>query len=666
MDRYLKRLLFLFLIFSLSSSDLLAQVEEEFSSALDSARALEDNKKDSVVFNAQYVRYATLAMLKQATRTIQIDTTHVNFQYYNKQNLPWDPTINLGAYGLASRNLLFKADKSIGFQPGFHAMERYVLNPDSIQYFRARARYSELYAVGFFFDDQVFRARVAQNINPQWNIGVEYHATNTDGYYSNQDYNDRKAAVFSWYESKNRRYNMLVNGTFNNLSAAENGSVVDDEIYGKDVFKDTSNTSNLGYQVRLSGQNANRPNSKWRDNGMFLRQSYFIGRLDTVNAGTPEMEIHPTNAVAHNTSFRQRKYMFYKNETDAYGAFPYGDAVLVDDTTSITTITNDFSYSFYLRGKGVFKNQAKLDLGFQNDLIWYGDSLSNEFYQNSMVKGTLGYQFSDKIDIQANVNQIVVGRNAGDFLYEANAAIDISDFAGKITLGAYSQNKSPEMAYERMNYTYHQWNSTWEKTKIQNLSFGYSNKKIGFNGKVEYFLMDKYMYFREIDNPDNDELRFRQIMPAQSGSMNLLKVSVGQNFRVGRFHLDNLVVYHKTDAADILAIPELYTWHSLYYANILYNVMDFRLGMDVRFNTPFTTPSYAINIGQFYNDNAGIKYSTYPIGDVWFTGNIDRVNLFVSYNFFNQFAYPKGYYTVRRYPMNDANFRFGVSWKFYD
>ena len=246
MDRYLKRLLFLFLIFSLSSSDLLAQVEEEFSSALDSARALEDNKKDSVVFNAQYVRYATLAMLKQATRTIQIDTTHVNFQYYNKQNLPWDPTINLGAYGLASRNLLFKADKSIGFQPGFHAMERYVLNPDSIQYFRARARYSELYAVGFFFDDQVFRARVAQNINPQWNIGVEYHATNTDGYYSNQDYNDRKAAVFSWYESKNRRYNMLVNGTFNNLSAAENGSVVDDEIYGKDVFKDTSNTSNFG------------------------------------------------------------------------------------------------------------------------------------------------------------------------------------------------------------------------------------------------------------------------------------------------------------------------------------------------------------------------------------------------------------------------------------
>src|SRR5690606_37167030 len=164
----------------------------------------------------------------------------------------------------------------------------------------------------------------------------------------------------------------------------------------------------------------------------------------------------------------------------------------------------------------------------------------------------------------------------------------------------------------------------------------------------------------------NDELFLRQITPEQSGNMNLLKVSVGQNFRLGRFHFDNLAVYQITDAKNILAVPELYTWHSFYCANKLYNVMDFRLGTDVRFNTPFRSPSYAINVGQFYNDNVGIEYSTYPIVDLWFTGNIDRVNLFISYNFVNPFVYPKGYYTVRRYPMQDANLRFGVSWKFYD
>ncbi len=645
-----------------------AQVEEEFSSALDSARAEEDNKKDSVVFTAKYVRYTTLNIMKQSTRTVQLDTSHVNFQYYNKQNLPWNPSINLGSYGLATRDLLFNPNKTIGFQPGFHALERYALHSDSIQYFRARARFSELYTVGFFFDDQVFRVRLAQNINPRLNIGAEYYATNTDGYYNNQEYNDRKAAVFSWYESKDSRYNLLLNATFNNLNSPENGSVVDDAgtIYGNDVFKDTTSTSNMGYATRLTGTNANRPYNKWKDNGLFIRQSYFIGRLDTLYAGTPDMEIHPTNSVAHNSSIRQRKFVFFKNEEDLQGAFPLADVKLVDDTTSITTITNEFTYSFYLRGKGVFKNEAKLDLAFQNDLIWYKDSLTSDFYQNSMVKGTLGYKFSDRVDLRATVNQIVVGQNAGDYLYEANADVFLSENAGKINIGAYSQNKSPEMIFDRINYTYHQWSYAWDKTKTQNLSFAYSNKKIGFSGKAEYFLMDKYLYFKEVDNPDNDESLLRQITPAQTGNLNLLKVSVGQNFRFRRFHLDNLVVYQKSDAADVLAIPEFYTWHSFYYTNKLYNVMDFRLGMDVRFNTPFRSPSYSINSGQFYNDNVGINYSTYPIGDLWFTGNIDRVNLFVSYNFFNQSFYPKGYYTVRRYPMNDANFRFGVSWKFYD
>jgi len=666
MNRYVKRFLLFFVLALAGIPQLSAQVEEEFSSALDSARAKEDNKKDSVVFTAKYVRYTTLAMMKQSTRTVQIDTSHVNFQYYNKQNLPWNPSINLGSYGLATRDLLFTPNKSIGFQSGFHSLERYLLHPDSVQYFRARARYSELYTVGFFFDDQVFRARLAQNITPQWNMGAEYHATNTDGYYLNQDYSDRKAAVFSWYESKDKRYNLLVNATFNNLNAAENGSVVDEGIFGQDVFKDTTSTSNMGYRTRLMGQNANRPYNKWRDNGMFIRQSYFLGRLDTLHVGTPEMEIRPTNVLAHNSSIRQRKYVFFKNEADVNAAFPLNDVELVNDTTNITTISNEFTYSFYLRGKGVFKNEAKLDLAFQNDLIWYRDSLTSDFYQNSTLKGNLGYKFSDRIDVRASVNQIVVGQQAGDFLYEAGADIFLSENAGTIHLGAYSQNKSPEMAFNRLNYTYHQWNNSFDKTKTQNLSFAYENKKIGFSGKAEYFLMDKYLYFREVDNPDNDETLLRQITPAQSGNMNMLKVTVGQNFRVGRFHLDNRVVYQKTDAPEILATPEFYTWHSFYYANILYKVMDFRLGMDVRFNTPFRSPSYAINAGQFYNDNVGINYSTYPIGDVWFTGNIDRVNLFLSYNFFNQSFYPKGYYTVRRYPMNDANFRFGVSWKFYD
>src|SRR5690606_9437691 len=124
MNRYVKQLLLFFVFIFVGTLYVSAQVEEEFSSALDPARAKEDNKTDSVVFTAKYVRYTTLDMLKQSTPTVQIDTTHVNFQYYNKQNVPWNPAIDLGSYGLASRDLLFNPNKPIGFHPGFHALER--------------------------------------------------------------------------------------------------------------------------------------------------------------------------------------------------------------------------------------------------------------------------------------------------------------------------------------------------------------------------------------------------------------------------------------------------------------------------------------------------------------------------------------------------------------
>ena len=659
--KYLMPFLFSVVVLLGMTSQAYAQEDEEFSSALDSARALEDNKKDSVIFNAKYVRYATLNMLKNASYTKQIDTTHYNFQYYNPQNHPWNPSIHLGSYGLATRDLLFNPNKSIGFQPGFHALERYLLTSDSVIYYRARARYSELYAVGFFFDDQVFKAKLAQNINPHWNVGVQYEATNTDGYFFNQTYADRKGSVFSWYESPNRRYNMVVNAAFNKIDATENGSVINDSL-----FRDENLTSLTGVTTRLTGQQANRPYNKWLDNGLFLRQSFYIGRLDTLNAGLPEMEIHPTNSFAHNSSIRQRKYVFFKNEDDQYDAFPFGNTKLVRDTTKITTISNEFTYAFYLRNKSLLKNEAKLNLGFQNDLIWYEDSLSNDFFQNSAVKGDLSYQFSNRVNFKLAVNQIVLGRNVGDFLYEANADVFVGDKIGRVSIGAYSQNKSPEMTFSRMNYTYYTWSSNLDKEKTQNLSFKYQNDKIGFSGKAEYFLISNYLYFKEVANPNDDERIEKLIEPAQYGNLNLLKVSVGQNFRFGKFHLDNLVVYQKSDAMDVLATPELYTWHSLYYGDVAYKVLDFRIGLDGRFNTPFRTPSYAINAGQFYNDNVGLEFSTYPIVDVWATANIKRVNLFISYNFVNQYIYPKGYYTVRRYPMNPANLRFGVSWKFYD
>ncbi len=643
-----------------------AQQDEEFSSALDSARAAEDNREDSVIYTARYVRYTTLGMMKQGTFTYQIDTLHKNFQYYNPQNQPRNPSIHLGSYGLATRDLLFNPDKTIGFQTGFHGLDRFLYQPDSIKYYRARAPFSELYNVGFFFDDQIIRAKVTQNLNPRLNIGGEFHAAKADGYYINQRYNELKSAVFAWYESSNRRYNLLTNAVFNTLTSTENGSVTNDTLFR---FRDRGASNSES--TRLRATRDERPRHTWRDNSIFLRQSLFVGRLDTVHAGEPEQQILPTNRMSHSLRLRSQSFQFYKNEADVNDAFPFGNNVRALDTTQVYTITNDFGYSFYLRGKSLafIKNEVKLDLGYQHDLHWYQDRGYRTFLQNSLLKAGIGYRFSDRVQVTGDFNQIVQGANFGDYRYEAKASILLGNTIGRVELGAYTQNKSAEWLFQRVNYTYHQWDNNFAKTKTTNFSFRYENPTLGFSGQADYFLIANHLYFSEVANPTNDPRYFRVIEPTQLGNnINLLKLSVGQHFRLGRFHLDNYAVYQKSDYNSVLAIPELYTWHSLYYQGLLYKIVDFNLGFDVRFHTPFRNPSYAINIGQFYNsnENSAIEFSTYPVADVWVTATLKRANLFFSYNFVNQHLWPAGYYTVRRYPMNNANFRVGISWKFYD
>lgn len=657
----------------LASQSLFAQVPigsgEQWGEDLDSLRNAEELKEDSIIYNASYIRYTTLDRMKLGTYTVQIDTSLRGFQYYNPQNNPYNPSINTGSYGLPTRDLLFSPSKTIGFQTGFHSLERYLLHPDSIRYYRARSPFSEL---GFVTGDQVFRATVAQNVTPKWSVGGELNFALAKGFYQNQRYNDSKAAIFSWYESDNNRYNLLTNMVFNTLVATENGSVLNDTLF--DVKGRQASEAEI---VRLNGQREERPRQTWKDYSFFLRQSFFIGRIDSISPGTQELQILPTQRVSHTLQLSSKKFKFYKNEDDANGAFPFTQdpAILTNDSTRLKSISNEFGYSFYLRGKSTsfIKNEVKLDLRLQNEISWFNAKDDKFSFQNTTLKAGIGYRFSDRVNIIGDLNQIVAGRNFGDYLYEANANFLLSNTVGRIIVGGYIQNKSPEYLFEHVNYQYHKWPENgdgafnFDKTKINNLSFTYENTKLGFTGKAEYFLMNNYLYYKEVDNPDLTEILMRKIEPAQiAGNINMLKISVGEKLTFGRFHFDNYAVYQKSDYMNVLQTPELYTWHSFYYNNILVKVVNFNIGFDVRFNTPFVAPSYAINVSQFYNDNADIEFSTYPVVDLWLTATLKRTNFFLRYDYANQGLLSNGYYTVRRYPMADANLRFGLTWKFYD
>jgi hypothetical protein len=141
---------------------------------LDSLRKKEDNKKDSVVFSARYIRFTMERFLSDSTQTFALDTGLYNFENYTALLDPRHPRISLGYTGVSQRPLLFEPDQTIGFSTGMRSLEVYALRPQDIKYYNARVAYSNLTLYNGFGSsvEQLFKdGAYPKRIKPNWNVG---------------------------------------------------------------------------------------------------------------------------------------------------------------------------------------------------------------------------------------------------------------------------------------------------------------------------------------------------------------------------------------------------------------------------------------------------------------------------------------------------------------
>ncbi|MEH3111756.1 putative porin [Pedobacter terrae] len=634
---------------------------------LDSVRKKLDGGKDSVVFTAKYIRFTKLSLTKDSIVLLPLDTSTVNIQNYSPLLQPTHPTINNGNMGLSARPLLYEPSKRIGFDVGFHSLDYYALTPDDIIYYQARTPYTSLYFVSAGQKEQLFRATHTQNIKKNWNVGVNFNRGDSKGFYSRQRGDNLNVAIFSWYQSPNKRYNMWASAIFNTMRAYENGSTVATGLFEPNYTK----ISREAEPINLSDAR-----NLYRKNTIFLKQTYYVGRIDTsVNVNNAVL---PTNKVSYTFEYNNNSYDFYKNGTDANNVLPPGIAstTYTDDSTHVKHIKNEFIYSFFLRPKNssVIKNELKVDAGIRHDYYTHEylglkqDGTSYEqsrfAYQNITILGSAGYRFSNNIDFNLDVQQILQGENAGDYLYEAKSKILLGKTIGRIELGAYAQNQTPAAIFNYYHGNHYQWtNNDFKNTKIANLSFNYINDKYGFTAGAKYYLTSNYLYFAA-DLSNNTT----SILPKQAtADISLIRLDVSKKTRFGKFVMENYVAYQKTDKNAVLRTPDFYTYNSIYFDNTFFKVLKANVGFDVRYNSEYANYLYSPATAQFYIDERNpIKLQSRPIIDVFFKANLKRANIFVKYDFVNQGLFQPGYYTVNRYPMQDALLKFGVSWNFYD
>lgn len=635
---------------------------------LDSLRKKEEAGKDSVVFTSKYVRYTTRKLTKDSIQTLPIDTTLTGIQNFSPIAQPRKPTVGTGLVGLAATSLLFEPIKTIGFDAGFHSLDFYKFTHDDIKFYRARSPFTSLSYISAGDNVQLLKIIHSQNIKPNWNFGANFNRIGANGFYAHQRGDDLNGALFTWYQTKNKRYNVWVDAVFNTLKAQENASILKDTV----IFEPSGNNlvTKKAEPVRL-----NTANQLYRDNSIMIRQSYFVGRIDSTTNSTTQ-NILPTNKITHTFVYTNSSYNFKKNEIDSYGVLPTpkSDLNFTNDSTSVKHIQNEFIYSFFLRAKGnsLIKNELKVDAGVRNDIYNFRQQILQEdksiYYnrnfaaQNTTLLGVLGYRFSNKVDVNLNVQQIFQGLNAGDYLYEANSNFLLSNKAGKIVMSAYTQNKSPEEIYNRYYGNHYDWDKRgdFSRTKTTNFTFTYLNDLLKLDASAAYYLISNYLYFEASPSIAN------AIVPVQnSADISLLQIRAGKQVDAGSFHLTAYGVYQKTDQQSLLRTPEIYIFASIYKDQTFFKTLKTQLGFDVFYNDTYLAKSYAIAASQFYNGDA-ITFSSKPVVDAWVKFGLRRANLFAKYQYANQGLLSRGYYTVNRYPMPDRLLTLGFTWNFYD
>ncbi|MBO9672948.1 MAG: putative porin [Sphingobacteriaceae bacterium] len=634
---------------------------------LDSVRKKLDGGKDSVVFTAKYIKFTKLSLTKDSIILLPLDTSTTNIQNYSPLLQPLHPTISNGNMGQAARPLLYEPSKRIGFDVGFHSLDYYALTPEDIIYYQARTPFTSLYFVSAGQKEQLFRAIHTQNIKRNWNVGVNFNRGDSRGFYSRQRGDNLNVAIFSWYQSPSKRYNMWASAIFNTMRAYENGSTVATNLFDPDYAK----IAREAEPIRLSDAR-----NLYRKNTVFLKQTYYVGRIDT--SANANNSVLPTNKVSYTFEYNNDSFDFYKNGADVNNVLPPGIAstTFTNDSTHVKHFKNEFIYSFFLRPKNssVIKNELKVDAGVRHDYYRHEylgikqDGTNYEqsrfAYQNITILGAAGYRFSNNIDFNLDLQQILQGENAGDYLYEAKSKILLSKTIGRIELDAYVQNQTPAAIFNYYHGNHYQWTNTdFKNTKIANLSFNYINDKYGFTAGAKYYLTSNYVYFAA-DHSNGTTA----ILPKQeTADISLIRLDLSKKTRFGRFVIENYVAYQKTDKNAVLRTPEFYTYNSVYFDNTFFKVLKSNVGFDIRYNSEYANYLYSPATAQFYIDERNpTNLSSKPVIDVFFKANLKRANIFVKYDFVNQGLFQKGYYTVNRYPMQDALLKFGVSWNFYD
>ncbi|MBD3583395.1 putative porin [Flavobacterium sp. D33] len=520
-----------------------------------------------------------------------------------------------------------------------------------IRYYSVATPFTELYFKSVMERGQNVDALVTANISPQFNFSIAYKGLRSDGKYINQLSSTGNFRLTASYRTASNRYVANFHFVSQDFLNEENGGVsnIADFESGNDQYK-----------------NRLRFNVYSRDAKSFMRaKRLFLDHDFRVNGSDAQNNLHITHQFNYETKF------FEYNQVDLVS--------VLDDDTRIQRFGASFRPSnvndqthynrMYNKVGAVYENKTLGKFKFFAEDFRYNYYFDRVLLLDPVNTGLL----SD--EIQSIGGEYEYRKNnwtANGLISQSMTNQSLSQIQGRVRY-RFNEENVVSFQYERMNkipdhvynlnqssYIGYNWVNDFKNEKINNIYVNAGTK--WFTASVQVSSFKDMLYFENTTQSDTIVIAPKQF----AGSIKYFSVKIGRDFRLGKFGLDNTVLYQQVDQqSDVLNVPKIVTRNTLYFQDQYFKKALFiQTGITFNYFTKYYANDYNPVIGEFFVQDRK-EIGDFPMFDFFLDMKIRTARIYFKCEHFNSAWTGNNFLTAPNYAYRDFMIRIGMEWNFF-
>jgi hypothetical protein len=581
------------------------------------------------------------------TKKTEKDSSFTLFHIFRPSQQQSVSISQLGNIGLPTISNIYH-DRLLNYEIDFMfnaPFDLYLQEPNEVSFYNTRRPYTNIIHTSGtkVKDEQTIGFTHSQNVNPRLNFTFDYDLISSTGQYPNQKARNSTLNFNSNYQSE--KYSVYAALNMNKFDVQNNGGIIDTG------FVDINSP-----ETHLS-----EASTLLSNNHLFLLQEYRIGSDKTVLKNDSMVKVlEPLFKFTHFAAFT-RRYRIYKDNQSFENGF-YTNFYIEKDQTMDSVFLSSLQNVFAMHTEPKFtqeknfgfdillSNKRNAYYNFQeyiflkNKHIFWDTKIAGNIY--SKKRNTLSYNFSGEY--------YFTGYRMGDHKAAAEIKHSFSDSTHThIILNVHYSSAEPDYFLNTFYSNHFRWENDFSPEINARADLSFAVPQNMFRLTATASAVQNYTFFSGVALP----MQFSEWMYVYSASLK-------KDFNLGRIRFFNEVVWQESSNPDIINLPALAAYHSTSVRLRIEHALVMYAGFDIQYSTKYKAYSFMPGHGMFYFEN-NFETGNYPIASVYINGKIkEDVLFFIKFSHINSNILTDSYYTVKRYPINNRMFKFGVQWTF--